>query len=151
MMLAGNTVAAPIHKVGRALGARVGKLLVALFALMLGLSAAQIGLRYLFGTAIPWADVAAPNLVLWVGLLGAVPATGQNKHFQLDALTRFLSLRNKMRFDIVARVFGTVVCFYLVTASIRFIAVGLSGSGAAFLGISLSTIALILVRTTSMS
>jgi TRAP-type C4-dicarboxylate transport system permease small subunit len=126
-----------MRKVDRFLNAAVSMLLVALFALMLSLSAAQIALRFFFGTAIPWADVAARNLVLWVGLLGAVLATGQAKHFQLDVLTRFLSQRIKAWFDVIAEGFGAVIC-------VRFIAIGLDGSGEAFLGIGVAVIAVII-------
>jgi hypothetical protein len=93
-----------MRKFDRFLSAAVGVLLVSLFGIMLSLSAAQIALRYFFGTGIPWGDVASWNLVLWGGLLGAV------------------------------------VCLFLVLASVRYIAVGLKGSGEAFLGIGVAVV-----------
>lgn len=128
----------------RALTATVTALLVLLFLAMLSLSALQIGARYLLGTGISWTDVAARNLVLWVGLCGAILATSEGKHFQLDVLTRFLGQRAKSWFNVLAGGFASGVCAVLVRASLRFLDVGLTGEGAAFLSISISTVATII-------
>jgi TRAP-type C4-dicarboxylate transport system permease small subunit len=104
---AGQTIP---DKIDRMLRRAVDTLLVALFAVMLGLSAIQIVLRYVLGTGMPWAEVASRNLVLWVGLLGAVLATAHTKHFQLDVLTRFLNEQLKRWFDVFAESFGAIVC-----------------------------------------
>jgi TRAP-type C4-dicarboxylate transport system permease small subunit len=122
----------------------INSLLVVLFGIMLSLSVAQIALRSFFGTAIPWADVASRNLVLWVCLFGAVLATRQSKHFQLDVLTRFLGQRTRLYFSVVAETFGAVVCLFLVLASVRFIAIGLKGSGEALLGLSVAVVVVII-------
>ena len=128
----------------RLLTAAVNGLLVLLFLAMLCLSAVQIGARYLFGTGIPWTDIVARNLVLWVGLCGAILATGEGKHFQLDVLTRFLPPRSKSWFNVLAGLFASGVCLFLLHASIRFLEIGLMGEGAAFLSLSLSTVAAII-------
>jgi TRAP-type C4-dicarboxylate transport system permease small subunit len=131
------------EKLRRSLDAAISSFLVALFSLMLSLSALQIGLRYLFGTAIPWVDPAARNLVLWVGLLGAVLATGQTKHFRLDALTRILGPRSRAILDSLSELFAGGVCVFLVSASVQFITVGLDVGETAFLGIPVWVTAII--------
>ena len=65
-------------------------ILVALLALMIALAAVQIFLRNFFGAGIIWGDVLVRVLVLWIGLIGAMIATRQNKHISIDLVARFL-------------------------------------------------------------
>jgi TRAP-type C4-dicarboxylate transport system permease small subunit len=96
--------------------------LVILFLGMAGLAIMQVFLRYFFNSGVMWADIAARNLVLWVGMLGGILATREVKHFHIDILTRFLSSRNQTWFRAFTDLFSAVICFFLGKASISFLA-----------------------------
>lgn len=68
-------------------------LLVGLLAAMIVLAISQIVLRNLFDSGIVWADSVLRMAVLWVGLLGALAATRDDKQITVDVLSRLLSQR----------------------------------------------------------
>ncbi|MFI5250893.1 MAG: TRAP transporter small permease [Bacteroidota bacterium] len=100
----------------------VNFMLVVLFIFMLGLAVIQVILRYFFNSGILWGDIVARNLVLWVGMLGAILATRENKHFHIDVLTRFLKNRHQVWFKSFSDLFSAVICYFLGQASITFLA-----------------------------
>ena len=65
-------------------------LLTASFFLMLGVAAAQIIMRNLFGSGFIWGDDLVKVIVLWVGFLGAAYASRDAKHINIDIISRFL-------------------------------------------------------------
>lgn len=65
-------------------------LLVTLLAVMIGLAATQIVMRNLFDSGFVWIDPTLRVLVLWLGLLGAMVATRENRQISIDLLTRYL-------------------------------------------------------------
>ncbi len=96
-------------------------LLVILLLTMVGLVAAQVVLRNLFGSGIDWADLAARNMVLWVAFLGAMLATRSRSHVAIDILTRFLPRvpRNALRIALDA--FSCGIAFLLARAALAFV------------------------------
>jgi TRAP-type C4-dicarboxylate transport system permease small subunit len=83
----------------RAIGARrwervsqwAERLVLMLFILsMLILAMLQIVLRNLFHTGLVWIDPLLRHLVLWIGVTGAVVATGRLRHIQMDVIGRML-------------------------------------------------------------
>jgi TRAP-type C4-dicarboxylate transport system permease small subunit len=105
----------------RALTRVVNELIVILFLLMLGIASAQVALRYFFGTGIMWGDPAARTLVLWTGFLGAILAIGDNQHFHLDILTRFLPGSVRKWLIQMSNLFGAAICFLLARAGTSFL------------------------------
>jgi TRAP-type C4-dicarboxylate transport system permease small subunit len=65
--------------------------LVLLLSTMIVTAVLQIVLRNTTGSALVWGDTLVRILVLWVGLVGAMVATRQNKHINIDVVTRHLS------------------------------------------------------------
>lgn len=63
-------------------------LLVGVFLAMLVLAGAQIVMRNVFGTGFSWIDPLLRILVLWIAMLGAVVATRENRHINIDVLSR---------------------------------------------------------------
>jgi TRAP-type C4-dicarboxylate transport system permease small subunit len=124
-----------IRQIDRALTAIVTALLIGAFSLMLGLAAVQLFLRGTFHTGIIWGDVAARQLVIWVGFFGGYLATRSKSHFRIDVLTRFLGPRLRLWFNAFSDLFAALICFFLVMASWTFIAVGLDPKATLFLGI----------------
>ncbi|HTK81914.1 MAG TPA: TRAP transporter small permease [Bacteroidota bacterium] len=101
-----------------ALSKVVSVALVTLFLLMLGLAAMQVLLRYFFGTGVLWADPAARNLVIWVGFLGAIIATKERQHFEIDVLTRFLRPAFRIWIRRLTNLCCAVICYLLGQAAI---------------------------------
>jgi C4-dicarboxylate transporter, DctQ subunit len=85
-----------------------------LLALMLGamvlVAAAQILLRNLFEWNFSWGDPLTRLLVLWVGLLGALAATRQNRHIAIDLVTHLLPLRARAAVQALNSLFAATVC-----------------------------------------
>ena len=96
-------------------------LLVLLLTAMIGLAGSQILLRNLFDSGIGWADPVLRVLVLWVGMLGAMIATQQDKHIRIDLLTRYLSPTWRERTAHLNHLFSAIVCGLLAWHSGRFV------------------------------
>ena len=124
-----------IRLLDRLLTAVVMAVLICSFSVMLGLAFLQVFLRDTLHTGIPWGDVAARQLVIWVGFFGAYLATRSNKHFRIDVLTRFLGPRLRPWFSALSDIFAALICIFLVIASRTFVTVGLDPGAVVFLGI----------------
>lgn len=96
-------------------------LLVLLLASMIGLAGSQIVLRNLFDSGISWSDPVLRVLVLWVGMLGAMIATQQDKHIRIDLLSRYLSPAWCKHAAHLNNLFSAVVCALLAWHSARFV------------------------------
>jgi TRAP-type C4-dicarboxylate transport system permease small subunit len=124
-----------IRLIDRALTAIVTVVLICAFSFMLGLAVLQVFLRGTLHTGIPWGDVAARQLVIWVGFFGAYLATRSDKHFHIDILARFLAPRLRLWASALSDLFAALICLFLVAASRTFVSVGLDASATLFLGI----------------
>ena len=91
-----------------------------LFAMIL-ISTSQIFLRNIFDSGIIWADPLLRIMVLWLGLLGALAATRENKHISIDLLTRFLSDYGRLLSKAFASIFSSIVAGILSYHSARFV------------------------------
>lgn len=111
----------------------------ALLGLLLGamivLASLQIVLRGVFGTGIVWADPMLRALVLWVGLLGAVAASGDGRHISVDVLSRVLPERARAAVGVVTSLFTSAVSALLAWHGARFAASELRFESVAFSGI----------------
>ncbi|MEN8168874.1 MAG: TRAP transporter small permease [Pseudomonadota bacterium] len=96
-------------------------LLVLILIAMIGLAGSQIMLRNLFDSGIGWGDPILRVLVLWIGMLGAMIATQQDKHIRIDLLSRYLSPTWRDRAARLNNLFATVVCSLLAWHSGRFV------------------------------
>lgn len=110
-------------------------LLVVLLSAMIGLASMQILLRNLFDTGFVWIDPLLRVLVLWLGLIGAMVATRNNKHIQIDVLTRFFT-RNTLR--LVQAVVGQVsawTCLIIAAYGLQWVRLDLIDGLVSFAGI----------------
>ena len=96
-------------------------LLVMILLAMVSLAFSQIMMRNFLGTGNIWLDPLLRVLVLWVGLLGALVATRQNKQISVDVLTRFLSPWLKAISDIITRTFAAIVSAIIAWHSFLFL------------------------------
>jgi TRAP-type C4-dicarboxylate transport system permease small subunit len=132
-----------IGAIDRALTVAVTALLVCAFALMLALAAVQLLLRGALHASIPWGDVAARNLVIWVGFFGAYLATRGGRHFHIDVLTRLFPPRGRLWMNVLTDLFAALVCLFLVRAAATFVTAGFDPHAVLFLGIPQNAAAMI--------
>lgn len=107
---------------GRAGRATETFLLAAVLGAMVLLASAQIVQRNVFGGGWGWADEALRLMVLWVTMLGAIAASGEQRHVSIDALSRYLPHRAGR---VVARLIdalAAMVCALLAWYSWEFVA-----------------------------
>ena len=96
-------------------------LLVCLLLAMLLLASSQIFLRNLFEIGLVWADPLLRIFVLWLGLLGALAASRDNKHITIDVLTRLMPARVRTLTHIFTSLFTATVCGLIAYHSVRFV------------------------------
>ncbi len=110
-------------------------LLIGALALMIVLAGAQIVLRNLLGSGIEGSDQLLRLLVLWVGLLGAVAATRDEKQINIDMLSRFLSPRARAGVRVVIDLFTAVVSAVVAWQAGRFVHSEYIAGSVAFIGL----------------
>lgn len=96
-------------------------LLVIIVLIMVVLSFLQVILRNVFDEGILWGDIFLRHLVLWVGFIGASLATKENKHINIDVLSRLVKGKVRMLTDITTQFFAAFICIILIRASWTFI------------------------------
>ena len=96
-------------------------ILVGLLLLMILLAVAQIFLRNFLGTGILWSDILIRNLVLWVGLIGAMAAGRKGDHIKIDLISRYLKTKSSWIISGITDFFTAVVCLIVVFYSLKFI------------------------------
>ncbi|MFW2440248.1 MAG: TRAP transporter small permease [Arenicellales bacterium] len=96
-------------------------LLVIILLTMVTLAFSQIVMRNFFDSGTIWLDPLLRVLVLWVGLLGALVATRQDKQISVDVLTRILPEKLKIISNIITRSFAAIVSAIIAWHSFRFL------------------------------
>ncbi len=110
-------------------------LLILILMTMILMAFTQVLMRNFFQTSIIWGDTFLRHLVLWVGFIGASLATRENRHINIDVLSRILSPKIKRVTDSVVNLFAAVVCFFLMKAGITFIKYEIESESTLFAGI----------------
>ena len=110
-------------------------ILAALLTVIIGLACYQISLRWLTQGGLPWIDPLLRYLVLWGGLIGAALATARNNHISMDLIGYLLGNRAKQWLSLVINIFSTVVCAFLVRATLLFIRSEYEFGGSGLLGL----------------
>lgn len=98
-----------------------GWLLVLLLGIMIVMAFGQVVLRNFFDSSIEWGDVFLRHLVLWVGYFGAVIATGERRHLKIEFLAKLVPPKVRKIFFIITNFFASVICYFLMQASISFV------------------------------
>jgi TRAP-type C4-dicarboxylate transport system permease small subunit len=97
-------------------------LLVLLLGSLIALAALQIAQRNVLGGGFAWSDELLRILVLWLGLFGAVAASRDDHHINIDVLSRFLPERVAAGSRVVLDVFTAIVCALVGWHGGRFVA-----------------------------
>ena len=107
-------------------------LVVLSFSLMLAFSFLNVVLRALYIkfdlhianevlNRIDWSEPFARLMVLWITFLGASLLTMDNRHIRIDVMGQFLSPYLLKIREIILSVACSVVCFFMLLASIGYI------------------------------
>lgn len=96
-------------------------LLVLLLLSMILLAFGQIILRNFFDTGFIWIDPLLRVMVLWIGMIGALVATRENKQISIDVLTRILPPLLKRISGIITRLFAATVAGLIAWHSTLFV------------------------------
>ena len=94
----------------------IGMLLVAIVLAVL-----QIFLRNFFDSGIVWGDVLLRIIVLWIGMFGAMYASRNNEHINIELGIKHLSEKAKPYVQAVVFVFTATVCAIVAWYSVGFI------------------------------
>lgn len=97
-------------------------LLVGILLSMLTLAFVQILMRNLFNSGMVWSEPLLKILVLWTALLGAMVATRNHHHINIDVLSKFLPARLQTLQQYFIHGISAVVCLLLAWLSLRFVA-----------------------------
>ena len=120
-----------------------GWLIIAILSLMIAMAFGQVVLRNIFHTGIEWGDVFLRHLVLWIGFLGAIIATGEGRHLKIEFVNKLVSERHRKVMYIATNAFAAFVCYFLMKAAIAF--VQLEQESASTLILNLSTTYFIII------
>ena len=88
---------------------------------MILLATLQIGLRNLADTGFIWADPVLRIMVLWLGLVGAVAATRDDRHINIDLLSRFATGRWRAATKVLTDLFAAFICGVVTWNSYEFV------------------------------
>ena len=96
-------------------------LLALILTAMILLASAQIVLRNLFDSGLLWSDPLLRVMVLWLGLLGALAATRDDKHIVIDLLLRLTAPRWHAPVRAVTATFTAAVTAIIAYHATRFV------------------------------
>ncbi len=96
-------------------------ILIGLLLLMICIAVLQIFLRNLFDSGILWGDPLVRTLVLWIGLMGAMVASRNNHHINIDIISRFLPDHIKKLTNLMVFIFTSLVCAVMAYYSLMFV------------------------------
>lgn len=107
-------------------------LLALLFLAVVVIGLAQIALRNLAGTGLPWADPAMRAGVLWIAMLAGVLASGTAQHIRIDALLPKIPVAMRPWIDRGVLIATALICITLAAASIEIVRLEYQFSDLAF-------------------
>ena len=97
-------------------------LLVMLLLALVVFAGVQIGARNLFDSGWIWAEQLIRIGVLWVGLLGAVVASREDRHLKIDVVPRLLPPLGRAICAVIAHVVAAGVCVVIAWHAGEFVA-----------------------------
>ena len=102
---------------------------------MLAFAMLQILLRNLFQSGLIWIEPLLRHLVLWIGFLSAVVATGRLRHIHMDVLARLLPIGPRVAILRFTTLVAAAVCVVLARAAWIFLGEELAFGSTGFLEI----------------
>jgi C4-dicarboxylate transporter DctQ subunit len=96
-------------------------LLVGLLGMMIVMSAGQILLRNVFDSGFSNVEPFVRMLVLWVAMAGAVVASRQDKHINIDIASKFIPASFQHRLRAVIHFLSALICIVIAFTSLQFV------------------------------
>lgn len=121
MTHAHNQLASRLATIVRTLHRIEDGVLAIMLLTMIVLATTQIFLRNVFDTGLTWADPLLRIMLLWLGLLGALAASRDNKHITIDILTRLLNNTGRNLVHLFTSLFTVSVCGIIAWHAGRFV------------------------------
>ena len=109
--------------------------LIGLLLLMVFIAVSQILLRNLFDSGLSFGDELIRVLVLWISLMGAMVASRNNSHVNIDLISRYLPGHIKKISTVLVGFFTSVICALMSWFSFNFVMMEKSEGVIAFSGI----------------
>ena len=109
--------------------------LIGLLLLMVFIAVSQIFLRNLFDSGLSFGDELIRVLVLWISLMGAMVASRNNSHVNIDLISRYLPGHIKKISTVLVGFFTSVICALMSWFSFNFVMMEKSEGVIAFSGI----------------
>jgi len=98
-----------------------GWLIIFFLSVMILMAFGQVVLRNFFHTGIEWGDIFLRHMVLWLGFLGAMIATGEGRHLKIEFVNKLVVKHYRKIVYIFTNLFAAVVCYFLMRAAISFV------------------------------
>jgi TRAP-type C4-dicarboxylate transport system permease small subunit len=117
----GNNATSALSRIHSGLVQTENWILVLILVSMLVIAVLQIFLRNFFGFGIVWAETLVRVLVLWTALIGAMVATRNGKHINIDILTRYLPDKSKFTVLGLVNLFTACICGIISYYSVYFV------------------------------
>ncbi len=94
----------------------IGMLLAAILMAVL-----QIFLRNFFDSGVVWGDVFLRIIVLWIGMFGAMYASRNNEHINIELGVKYLSAKARPYVQAVVFIFTAIICGIVAWYSLEFV------------------------------
>ena len=108
-----------LSRVARSLHLLEDAALILALLVMLSMALLQIIMRNFFDSGFLWAESFLRVLVLWIAMLGAMVATRERNHINIDLISRFAKSDLMTWVSILTLLFSALVCavsaFYAVS------------------------------------
>lgn len=88
-------------------------------AVMVVVVTIQVILRYIFHSALDWAEEAARFLLVWISFIGIVLGLRENKHIGIDAFVYWLPKKLRLLVDVVALTMSAIFWVILVVGGMQ--------------------------------
>lgn len=110
-------------------------ILIGLLLVMIGIAVFQIVLRNLFDSGMNFGDELIRILVLWISLVGAMVASRNNNHINIDLISRYLPDPVKKFSTVLVGIFTSFICAVMAYFSLNFVLMEKSEGIIAFSGV----------------
>ena len=107
-------------------------MLISMLLIAIVLAVVQIFLRNFFDSGIVWADVLLRIIVLWIGMFGAMYASRNNEHINIEIGIKHLSAKIKPYVQAIVFLFTSVVCAIVAWYSFEFVVLEYQDGAMAF-------------------
>ncbi len=107
-------------------------ILIGMLFTAIALAILQIFLRNFFDSGIVWGDVLLRIIVLWIGMFGAMYASRNNEHINIEIGLKYLSAKAKPYVQAAVFLFTATVCGIVAWYSVGFVIIEYQDGAIAF-------------------